>query len=658
MTERRGLLSRLDRIAERHRLVRFLAILILFGVPTLIALTYVYMWDEHESIRSLMARERYHLRLQRQTMDRNFLKVLAHLSELSHDSRILKFLDRPDDPERRETAANAILTLCRVRNIFKRITLVSRTGEVVMRVWDLDGPPELVHRDTLRPAGREAFEATRRLPTGEILLNDFEMNLAEFGRGTKQIHLLRFGRMLFGADGVELGAIFLNYEFDDIVRDADLALSITQGGFSIADETGRLLNSDRSLLTEPLPGQSPEAHIHRGVERFQDIYPRSWEAIQHRHRGDLAREGFARRLFPGLFPSFKHLPDDKPQVKILGEGIFTWERIYPFRSLRLLENETLFETAAFESGEATSHHWILISRVDRASYDEYLRPLRDRYRKIAGILFLTLCVVSALLANYLHRRIESEKELRQTLDLLDRELDLSRSVLESIMPKGFHDLPEVDAAHAYLPSNKVGGDFFDLFAIGPRKIAFFLFDMSGHGVPAALGTLLVRACFVRHLRETECPSAALALANDELQNQLGEDHFLTAFAAVIDLEARVLKYASAGAPPPFFLRDGALPVQLTADGPLLGVLPGVSFHEERREVAPGDRLVLYTDGFVEARDPRRRMYSTERLAALLAGRLPDDAAGIRTLLVEDLREFTRCEDRFVDDVTLLVIKLV
>lgn len=658
MNPLRGPLSRLQGAVERHVWLRFLLLLSLFALPSLLGLQKLYQFDEKDERNKIEQREREHLLFQRTILWGNFLKVTDHLRELSYDSRILDYLARPGEADARRDAEAAILRLCQFRNIYKRITLIDASGNALLRVWDFKGKEPFLADDPkllrFTVSEREAFDETLRLATGEIFLRDFDLNLADYGLGTETVHLLRFGLKLKGPSGEPLGAIFLNYEFEDIVNDVNLALPVTMSGFSIVDERGRILNRGRIYELEPSPGSGGRATSVHDPESFPEIYPGFWSMLATGVRPEPPVDWF------GLWNPWGRdtRPISEKQAFIPREGIFTWERLFPFRALRLLEKETAFELDEFLKGDQSTHHWILISRIDRERFEEIFRPLRERYLKFALGLFTVLLVICGALAVFQHRRLESLNELRRTLDLLDRELDMSRTVLESLMPKGFADLPELDADHAYLPSSKVGGDFFDLFRLSERKIGFFLFDMSGHGVPAALGTLLVRACFVRFLRETQSPSATLAAANDELQDQLGEDHFLTAFAGVIDLESRVLTFASAGSPPPFRLRAGALPEPLEADGSLLGVLPGVSFHEERRDLAPGDRIVLYTDGLVEARDPDRRMYSAGRLAALLAGSLPPDAKGLRDLVVDDLRAFTKCEERFVDDVTLLVIRVL
>jgi sigma-B regulation protein RsbU (phosphoserine phosphatase) len=210
---------------------------------------------------------------------------------------------------------------------------------------------------------------------------------------------------------------------------------------------------------------------------------------------------------------------------------------------------------------------------------------------------------------------------REGLIALRKELDVARRIQESIVPRRFPPFPHRQdvAVHASMvPARSVGGDFYDYFFIDDHRLVFSIGDVTGKGVPAALymavSRTLLRATATRGLRPHEC----LAAANQALFEDTDSAMFVTCFHGVLDTRTGVIEFSNAGHNPPYLLRaDGRVEITEEAGGFMLGAFPGVSYDHATMHLAPGDTLVLFTDGVTEAAGPLEELYGEERLVGCL-----------------------------------------
>jgi Stage II sporulation protein E (SpoIIE)/GAF domain len=237
---------------------------------------------------------------------------------------------------------------------------------------------------------------------------------------------------------------------------------------------------------------------------------------------------------------------------------------------------------------------------------------------------------------------------------------VAAALQETLLPPLLPGIPGVDLAARYRPTgagNLVGGDFYDVFELGERSWGVALGDVSGFGPEAAALTGLARYA-IRAIAATERrPSAVLAQLNETMLRQNLEERFFTAvYAVVAPCEDGVeVTLSSAGHPPGAVLRDDETVELLDRrPGMLLGAFPDPELEDEQELLHPGDALVLYTDGVVEARDDRGSQFGLERLEALLstcAGRSADGIARRLELAVLDHQG-----DKMPDDVAILVLR--
>ncbi len=238
---------------------------------------------------------------------------------------------------------------------------------------------------------------------------------------------------------------------------------------------------------------------------------------------------------------------------------------------------------------------------------------------------------------------------------LERELELARQVQQSLMPRTFPRLAGYTFAAQNRPARRVGGDFYDAFALKGGRFGLAIADVSDKGMPAALFMALTRSLLRAEARREPSPRAVLINVH-RLLLELGEpDMFVTLFYGVVDRATQRLTYARAGHDWPLLLRNGTVR-RLRGDGMFLGymALDSLNLSEEALQLAPGDRLLLYTDGLTDILDPQGQLFDLERLERLVQARagLPPDQ--MCTALFEALAEYQGAAEQY-DDMTMLVV---
>ena len=257
-------------------------------------------------------------------------------------------------------------------------------------------------------------------------------------------------------------------------------------------------------------------------------------------------------------------------------------------------------------------------------------------------------------ANTLHTTLDRlEQEMRER-ERVEQDLRVARRIQHALLPRTLPELEGWGIAHHYRPAREVGGDFYDFLNLNDGRVGLVIGDVSGKGIPAAL----VMACTQSVLRAVAqragiTPGQALEEANEVLFTYLPPTMFATCFYAVLDPKEGRLRYANAGHNLPCCWHEG-IATKLRARGMPLGLMPGMGYEEKERTLAPGDGMLLYSDGLVEAHDPRREMFGTPRLEGFV-GAHPGGATLIDSLLAE-LEQFTGDEWEQEDDITLLTLQ--
>ncbi len=238
-----------------------------------------------------------------------------------------------------------------------------------------------------------------------------------------------------------------------------------------------------------------------------------------------------------------------------------------------------------------------------------------------------------------------------------QELAIGRDIQRSLLPRRFPDIDGWRFAADYEPAREVGGDLYDVFRVrgSGADLALLIADVTGKGVPAALLMADTKALLHAAADNADDPADALARVNRILTLERRSSLFVTAALAEVDADTGALRLASAGHEPPLLVGEGGRVEPIRAGGPILGAFAGATYDLGDCQVAPGDSVVLYTDGITDTRDESGAFYGERRLLALLAelgGLEPDD---LRAAVLDDVRSF-RGDAEVFDDLTILVAR--
>ena len=254
----------------------------------------------------------------------------------------------------------------------------------------------------------------------------------------------------------------------------------------------------------------------------------------------------------------------------------------------------------------------------------------------------------------------ARREARQA-----RDLEIARRVQRSLFPQVLPAIEGWDLAVLCRPAREVGGDYYDLFEVGPGRLAVALGDVTGKGLGASLLTAGLHAMVRSHLPQRSHDLGGLTREiNDHLLASTPPEIFTTLFLGVLDTSSGTLRYVNAGHPPPLVLRPGAAaPLRLDTGGLLVGILPNLTFQAGEATLPPGSTMLVYSDGLSEAEAAGGAMFEEERIVAgLKAGEGAAGAAAGCSGAAPVLQTLLAAVDAFTagaeqsDDITLIVVK--
>ncbi len=278
----------------------------------------------------------------------------------------------------------------------------------------------------------------------------------------------------------------------------------------------------------------------------------------------------------------------------------------------------------------------------------------------AVALVLAAFLVGIVIASYVRSQMRAQRE---------KEMTMASTIQESAIPRTFPPFPDMKSVDIFADmhtAKDVGGDFYDFYFSGPRKLTFLIADVSDKGVPAALFMMRAKTA-IKGIAQTGIPIAeVMTRANDALCQDNGANMFVTMWAGEINLDTGVVTYVNAGHNQPIVLRpsDTQQPVSYlkTRPGLILGAMEGIKYKSQEIQLRPGDGLYLYTDGITEQCDKDKKMFGEDRLLSTVSESLKENPEFVSqtssSLLNTVLSKVeTHCgEEEQSDDRTQLVIR--
>ena len=205
----------------------------------------------------------------------------------------------------------------------------------------------------------------------------------------------------------------------------------------------------------------------------------------------------------------------------------------------------------------------------------------------------------------------------------------------------------------YRPAREVGGDFYDFLALPSGGLGLVVGDVTDKGVPAALVMATTRAILRSTAERIASPGQVLERVNELLYPDIPPNMFVTCLYAILDPETGLLQFANAGHDLPYRRASGSVD-ELRATGMPLGLMPGMTYEEDSVSLLPGESVLLYSDGLVEAHNPDREMFGFPRLRELVGSH--EGGASLIDFLLQELAGFTGENWEQEDDVTLVTLQ--
>jgi serine phosphatase RsbU (regulator of sigma subunit)/predicted ester cyclase len=258
------------------------------------------------------------------------------------------------------------------------------------------------------------------------------------------------------------------------------------------------------------------------------------------------------------------------------------------------------------------------------------------------------------LAELAQQRLEQERIERERIE---QELRVARSIQHASLPKEVPTPEGWQISPFYQPAREVGGDFYDFHLLSEGRLGVVVGDATGKGVPAAL--VMSTTCGMLQLAaralSSSSPGEVLAQVNETLVARIPSNMFVTCFYAILDPKCCTLRYANAGHDPPYLRRSNDDADELRARGMPLGLMTGMEYEEGEITLEEVHGVLLYSDGLVEAHDPKGEMFGFPRLRKLVAEHAPEEGS-LEEALLEELYSFTGESWEQEDDITLLTLR--
>ncbi len=254
------------------------------------------------------------------------------------------------------------------------------------------------------------------------------------------------------------------------------------------------------------------------------------------------------------------------------------------------------------------------------------------------------------------------KKLQETTAAKERmqtELAIGHNIQMSMVPLHFPAFPErseFDIHAALKPAFEVGGDYYDFFLVDDDTLAVCIADVSGKGVPAALFMAVTRTLVKTHAKGGLGPDEILEKVNDDLAKDNDACMFVTVFLGLMKISTGALTFTNAGHNPAYIKRKGGKTERLEQlHGPVVAAIEEVPYASGTTTLAPGDTLLLYTDGVNEAMNIKQELFTDERLANLIRDKQWGSSSQAVDVILDDVWKFQGKADQ-ADDVTVVALR--
>lgn len=251
-------------------------------------------------------------------------------------------------------------------------------------------------------------------------------------------------------------------------------------------------------------------------------------------------------------------------------------------------------------------------------------------------------------------------DIQAKIEAVETDLRIASKIQTDALPPAapeFADHQEINLRGSMRTAKEVGGDFFDYFPLDDNRICFLIADVSGKGTPAALFMMTAKTVIKDYALNMGSTAEIFTAVNARLCENNEENMFATAWIGIVDRRTMTLQYTNAGHNYPLLQRRGQACEELrTVHGLFLAGMEYTRYKQSELTLAPGDRLLLYTDGVVEAHDRENKLYGVERLQAVLDSTRDQPGEALLERVFNEVGEFAAGAPQF-DDITMVVLTI-
>lgn len=309
-----------------------------------------------------------------------------------------------------------------------------------------------------------------------------------------------------------------------------------------------------------------------------------------------------------------------------------------------------------------------------AGADDFMTKPLDHveleWRIYSGLRVMEL---QSTLSSRIQDLVDARSRLQQANEQMREGLDAAANTQRALLPKKVPEVPQIAAAWAYQPSEALGGDALNVFKLDDHLLGFFIVDICGHGLPAALLAVSLHRVLTPVLDQPSLltggddsepplrlfsdPGRVLTELNRRFPMSIEKGEYFTAVYGVIDINRSIVQYAGAGHPNPVLVsRDGTY-ARLATEGFPVGFDEDAEYETQSAPLAPGDRLFIYSDGIAEAQNSEGSMYGIERVARHLASCGDTDLEESIANLTADVAQWEG-EGGQEDDMSMILIEFL
>jgi serine phosphatase RsbU (regulator of sigma subunit) len=480
--------------------------------------------------------------------------------------------------------------------------------------------------------------------TGTHVLRDLDSRYGSFvnGERVKERRLSHLDRIRFGENAPEL--LFLMQSAGAEERVTDLAVGDLRQVSSLLEGL-RAIGSSR-VLDDILALVLDSAIDVSGAERGFIMLAGPHGGLEFK----LGRGRGRHSLAGTVFRTSTRIPE---QVFLTGEPQFVSDML---------------------EGDWAGEHGSTIAMGIRHVLCVPLRLVRVAERKAApneerriGVLYLdsrdrgtlsspVIGTALGTLANEAAVAIENTRLYREALDKarMEQELSIAGDMQQALLPPRHRRGEGFEAMGAMIPCRAIGGDFFDYLELPDGRIGFVLCDVSGKGPSAALMTAMIQGVFRAQAEDAHSPAKAMTRVNGVMLRRAVASRYATGFYGVLSPDGRFVA-SNAGHNPPILVRSDGTALRLEKGGMPLGLLPGGTFEEEEVMLAPGDTLLLFSDGLSEAENCASQEFGEDRLVETMIAERFRGPEALLEFMLNAVRGHADAQPQS-DDITALVLR--